>query len=233
MKGRVWVCARGKRSLENWPKAWNGRCEENKWRSRVCRPWNVWRETCCVIRRCLGSYPLQMKLVLRLSLLTTGAEPMLSEPQLLKMGVFQLIHCTLMSGPYPTSPSLCWPATVTFWSTALLSGLRGKWGRGVEERSTSKEKDWSKGDKGVVKWEGEREGGDLLYLGGVCACVYASGHADGIYIPPLGYVSLNSPYIPPAVSCPVQSSHFITLLAEAQTHRQMLTHIPLTHATIT
>lgn len=44
------------------------------------------------------------------------------------------------------------------------------------------------------------EGSDLLYLGGV----YVSGHADGIYIPPLGYVSLNSLYIP---VCPARSTY--------------------------
>lgn len=76
---------------------------------------------------------------------------------------------------------------------------------------------------------GVKEGSDFRYLGGVC--VYASGHADGIYIPLLGYVSLNNPYIPRAVSCPVQSGHFNKLIAEAQTHT--LTHIPLTHKPIT
>lgn len=49
-------------------------------------------------------------------------------------------------------------------------------------------------------------------------CVYASGHADGIYILLLGYVSLNSPYIPLAVSCPVQSGHFNTLIPEVHIH---------------
>lgn len=52
----------------------------------------------------------------------------------------------------------------------------------------------------------------------VYASVYASGHADGIYILLLGYVSLNSPYIPLAVSCPVQSGHFNTLIPEVHIH---------------
>lgn len=64
-------------------------------------------------------------------------------------------------------------------------------------------------------------------------CVYASGHADGIYIPLLGYVSLNSLYIPLAVSGPVQSGHLNMLIAQAQTNTHTLTQIPLTHAPIT
>lgn len=59
----------------------------------------------------------------------------LSEPQHPKVGFFfQLIYCTLMSGSYPTSPSLCWPATVALWFIALLSGVRGKLRQEVEVR---------------------------------------------------------------------------------------------------
>lgn len=63
--------------------------------------------------------------------------------------------------------------------------------------------------KEMIKWEGEGKDSDLLYC--VCVC----GHTDGIYIPLLGYVSLNTPCIPLVVSCPVQSGHFNTLIAEA------------------
>lgn len=37
--------------------------------------------------------------------------------------------------------------------------------------------------------------------------LYLSGHADGIYIPLVGYVSLNKPCIPPVFPIPVQSGH--------------------------
>lgn len=121
----------GNRSLENWPQAWNGRREENKWRSRVCRPWNMGRKSCGVIRSasahihfkwslcncCHHWQPVQTEQRLKVS----------ANPSILKCFFFFLTCDSLHSWgvahipPYPNCVGL------VFWFTALLSGVRGKW----------------------------------------------------------------------------------------------------------
>lgn len=61
----------------------------------------------------------------------------------------------------------------------------------------------------------------------ICCTDHGSGHADGIYIPFVGYVSFYKPYIPAAVLSPVQSGHS----DRRKEANILLTHI--THACIT